>query len=499
MASSLGLEVGAYEVKDLPVNEYTQFRYKYLTSDPSVIPPVVAEKRTVEVVAPEELIAEPPAKKSLGVSLLQPANSTPTTVTAAASSLLTSFATHSGLRDRDGLLHAAGAQPATPRKFPVVVGGVGSGLASVLVPHSAAPRQTSVFTVRQPRPAAVSLLNNNVATRMVSHMAPLTMVNPVAVERPVQPKRGVGRPSKKQALVTPASLPTPHLVLNASPSIQTVVSLAGFPQAAGTHMVSLLPNAVTSVAVTVPQTTTTLDLGSIPLSIPIDDFNLVPGINSDASVSDLATTSTALLPNGDGGDVGAVSLTKVNGEVDSRQTSVLTSVQSSEPSSFIVKSENEEGYSMVDASESLPLSSVGETSSALNVDSVVASSVAVPEPAPLDLPGQDSEAGTKAELNSSVEDHARDGLEASMMGDMVTEGEEQPMEVEESQEGQSFTLHQNATLYQTEDGTVILQNPDGTTFQLQGVGDQGLTLQSVQELLGQMLSSDGSVQINMQQ
>ena len=57
---------------------------------------------------------------------------------------------------------------------------------------------------------------------------------------------------------------------------------------------------------------------------------------------------------------------------------------------------------------------------------------------------------------------------------------------EEVTDGELFTLHQNATLYQGENGTVILQNPDGTSMQLQGDGGQSLTVEAVQALLGTM-------------
>lgn len=41
-----------------------------------------------------------------------------------------------------------------------------------------------------------------------------------------------------------------------------------------------------------------------------------------------------------------------------------------------------------------------------------------------------------------------------------------------------------SSIYQTEDGTILVQNPDGTTLQLQGTDGQALSIETVQALLG---------------
>nr|KAG5700888.1 hypothetical protein BaRGS_012295 [Batillaria attramentaria] len=71
-------------------------------------------------------------------------------------------------------------------------------------------------------------------------------------------------------------------------------------------------------------------------------------------------------------------------------------------------------------------------------------------------------------------------------------------EVDET-EGQVVTEEQQASIFQTEDGILIIQNPDGTTFQLQGA--QGIPLETVQALLameGQFEPGD-QIQTEIQQ
>ncbi|CAI9730075.1 finger 839 [Octopus vulgaris] len=71
VAKSLGLSVGMYDVKEVPVQEEKTFQYKLLTTDPSSlnITPGQTNKRTIELVTQEQLVSQTPNKKIRVINL----------------------------------------------------------------------------------------------------------------------------------------------------------------------------------------------------------------------------------------------------------------------------------------------------------------------------------------------------------------------------------------------------------------------------------------------
>ena len=68
IAQALGLNVGKYSVRDVPKRDESTFQYKLLTTDPGNMnthhPHVSSNKRTVQLVTPDQLVTESPAKKA---------------------------------------------------------------------------------------------------------------------------------------------------------------------------------------------------------------------------------------------------------------------------------------------------------------------------------------------------------------------------------------------------------------------------------------------------
>ena len=573
IARSLGLTAGSYEIKDLPINEYTSFRYKYLTSDPNGPPGVSAEKRTIQVVTPDELVSLSPSKRNRVTSLLHSSSSTPATVTftpsaAAASSLLTSIVTNSGLKGTVSKQHpsqnlfrtVAIQQPQTSMLQTVTIQQPHSNLLqsvavqqpqSVMRTMSMQPQQqtTAVLrTVGMPSQDQPPTVLRAVTVQGQAHPPQASLLCPVQQPVIASPNKLHSRPavmgvsllntssssiSSQQPSVTvlkTAPGQTPRVLVAASVSSSvTGTCCSVFQQSQAAQVVSVLPTNVTTASLSFLQQTPGCAASDITHVAP-DDFldtsgdslmSSVSGLSS-ANSSGLVTSINSSLPNGEMAELGFTSVVKLNGasesskpgcvlgekeqtpvvttntpmQVNSEQLSVTSAMQpTSSAASLFIKCENGEQYTVASTVE--PVQLVSTTVSTVLTTATDASTT-VPAvngqftSAQVEVEKEDGEEQTMLLTGGSVttEEISRD--------DLLGDGEEASMEVEESAEGPSFTLHQNATLFQTEDGTVILQNPDGTTFQLQGVGDQGLTLESVQELLSQMVSGD-QVQAELQQ
>ena len=575
IAKSLGLTAGSYEIKDLPVNEYTSFRYKYLTSDPNGPPGVSAEKRTIQVVTPDELVSQSPSKRNRVTSLLHSSSSVPATVTlapsaAAASSLLTSIVTNSGLKGtvskqqstQNLFRTVAIQQPQTSMVQTVTVQQAhGHLLPSVAVQQPQTVLRTVSIQPQQPATAVLRTVSMSSQDQPPTVLRAVTMHSQAqssllrSVQQPVvvSPNRQHSRPGVMGVSLLNTSSSSvnsqqaPIAVLKAAPgqmsrvllaaSVSASVTDAGsgaLQQSQAAQVVSVLPTNVTNLSFL--QRTPGSAASDITHVAP-DDFmdtssdslmSSVSGLSS-ANSSGLVTSVNSSLPNGEMAELGFSSVVKVNGvseppksgsvlgekehtsilndgtlvtattptQVNSEHLSLTSAIQpTSNATTLFIKCENGEQYTVATAGESLQLVSTTVLTTAADAAAAVPAvngqfnGTRVATQLKADKEEGEEQTMLLAEGSVTVEDINHD--------DLLGDGEEAHMEVEESAEGPSFTLHQNATLFQTEDGTVILQNPDGTTFQLQGVGDQGLTLESVQELLSQMVSGD-QVQAELQQ
>ncbi|KAL8619688.1 hypothetical protein ACOMHN_019743 [Nucella lapillus] len=573
IAKSLGLASGSYEVKDLPVNEYTSFRYKYLTSDPNGPPGVTAEKRTIQVVSQDELVYQSPNKRSKTTpsSLLN--CSTPATVVSlgdsatAASSLLTSIVSNSGLtgaghkpqqtlfrtvavqQPQSSLLQTVRVQQPSTSLLPVQQ-------ARSVVPAMTLPPQQSTTailrTVNVPSQPQTPTVLRTVTMPSQSQTSLLRIQQPVVASAGKQSNgtggvMGVSLLNNSRTAVisqhpSVAVLKSPagqssHILVAAPGSLSVTGpnNVSEIPQSQAAQVVSLLPSGIHTPSLSLPSLTTGPMVTDFNPMGPEDfmdnsDDSLVSSVSglSSANSSGLVSAHSSL-PNGDMTEVGFSNVVKVNGvsaksdglspekesmslvndgsyintpslQEDSEQLPVTSAMEStSATTSLFIKCENGELYTIASTGETVPLTSA-------SADCVLASTEAMPS----------SSSGVNGLFNSShLEDSVvvkeeKDSLaedqgvlladESVVMNqeDPLHQGTDVDMEVDDSVETSSFTLHQNATLFQTEDGTIIIQNPDGTSFQLQGTGDQGLTLESVQELLSQMVSGE-QVQTEVQQ
>ncbi|KAK7488624.1 hypothetical protein BaRGS_00020077 [Batillaria attramentaria] len=531
LAQSLGFEAGTYEVKDIPVNEHTSFRYKYLTSDPNGPPGTVAEKRTIQVVTPDELVAQSPNKRQRVTSLLHPGSMASSSgmvpASVAASSLLTSIVTNSGLKG------GVNKQPASHNVLRTV---------AVQQPQTSVLR---TMAVQQPQAHVL----RTVAIRQPHGNMPRTVaVGPTTPSK--QGKRG------QAGVVGVSLLSSPHSVsrtATSQPSGQNIIrtSLLASPQVvvSGTSVVASSPSeiplsqAATSSSLSFLQQPACSINSDISAMAPMD-FMDTSGDSPVSTASGLSSANTSgvvtmvvnsSMLNGDGAD----SSVKVNGvsepvrlegsaltdkvscstDVDGvLVTSAATMQENSLPvstlssainssvgtTSFIIKCENGEVYT-VSGSEaeqfqqnstgsgqlvasSLPSGTVVKTTAAINgqlngVDSQGSKQEAV-QSIGLDSSNSSSNTGTDVSHDQLLSDGGNAHTVAS--------------EVDET-EGQVVTEEQQASIFQTEDGILIIQNPDGTTFQLQGA--QGIPLETVQALLameGQFEPGD-QIQTEIQQ
>ncbi|XP_076463454.1 uncharacterized protein LOC143295716 [Babylonia areolata] len=577
IAKSLGLTCGTYDVRDMPVNEYTSFRYKYLTSDPNGPPGVAAEKRTIQVVSPDELVSQSPAKRSKTTSLLHSSStSTPSTVVSlassatAASSLLTSIVSNSGLtapghkqpalfrtvsvqQPQSSLLQTVRVQqPQSSLLQNVTVQQPQSVVPTITLPPQQQPSTTTILRTvsvpSQPQPPTVLRTVAMPSQQPVAQTSLLRVQQPVVVPPASKPSSSAGvmgvsllnnsrsavlsqHPSIAVLKSSPGQSSHILVAAPASPSV-TGPSVSEIPpQSQAAQVVSVLPPSMHTTSLSLlPQTPGAI--GTDFTAMAPDDFmdnsddSLVSSVSalSSANSSGLVSAQSSL-PNGDMTEVGFSSVVKVNGvfnksdslSLDKDQITLgndgtfITSVPSlqddpeqqlpvssameptSTTTSLLIKCENGELYTIASTGETVPLTSA-------SADSVLASAGVMPAATTPSVNGLLN--GSQLEDTPMKEE--KDGLaedQAVMLADeSVVMNQEDPlqvgtdaadMELDESVETSSFTFHHNAALYQTEDGAIIIQNPDGTSFQLQGVGEQGLTLESVQELLSQIQMASG--------
>ncbi|KAK7103720.1 hypothetical protein V1264_018567 [Littorina saxatilis] len=550
IAKSLGLSAGSFEVKDLPVNEYTSFRYKYLTSDPNGPPGVSAQKRTIQVVTPGELVSQSPSKRSKVTSLLHSSGSAVALAPAAApaSSLLTSIVTNSGLKGPVNKQHSlfrtvAIQQPQTSLLQTVTVQQPhGTLLQNVAVQQPGTMLRTVTVPSQQPTTAVLRTVSmpsqdhSVLRTVTTQPQAQTSLLRSVQQPLIVSPSKQHGQQTvmgvsllntsgaamgQQPSIAVLKAAPGQAAGLVVAASVPSAVTLAGstfseIPTSQTAQVVSVLPSSVTASFSTLHHTS-----GSVTsdiTSVAPDDFmdtscdSLVGSLSglSSANSSGLVTSINSSLPNGEMSELGFSSVVKVNGVSDStkpssvlNQGSIVTSAITTQDNqeqltiSSAIQPENGEMNNLVSAEEVFQLPTTSALFTTAN-NSITTVSI---------VNGQVNGSQTAAQVVTDYKRETCDGedeqqtvllplsegsLKTEIMdhGGALADAGDAPMEEEESGDGGAFTLHQNATLFQTDDGTVILQNPDGTTFQLQGVGGQGLTLESVQELLGQMMAGD---------
>ncbi|XP_025104004.1 uncharacterized protein LOC112570035 isoform X2 [Pomacea canaliculata] len=500
VAQSLGFETGMYEVREMPEHEQSPFRYKYLTSDPNGPAGTPAENRTIQVVTPEELVSQQPSRRQKVTSLLNPSGTTglvPATVTA--SSLLTSIASNQALtgnvvkqeQSKTGIMH------------------------SVAIQHHGTPAKQSQRQQQQRLilpGSSVSILNT--ASRTVSPRSVTTVV-----------------PANQQVImVKSASLHSPQILAVSSPGVSSnPPSSTEIPLSQAANLVTVVPSTLTSNSLSLLQQTSCDVTSDISSMAPVDFMDTsgdspvssVSCLSSANSSGVIAVVSGSSLPNGlaDSEVLNMSGRIKING-VSERDRVLMGSVLSDIPASsdcgdsVLLTSNAQDSSSSSGAINSL---SESNTNCAVEVKCENGDMYATDSSCHLQVLQQET-AETTLITNVDSSEHIT-SLDGQLNGDvhlMETENCVQDMALEdphhlmvENSEGQVVgedegegvvvATEQQASLFQTEDGILIIQNPDGTTFQLQGA--QGIPLETVQALLameGHFESGD-QIQTELQQ
>lgn len=520
IAQSLGFEAGTYEVKDIPMNDYSSFRYKFLTSDPNG-PATPAEKRTIQLVTPDELVAQSPSKRQRVTSLLNPAvlasNSGMTPASAAASSLLTSIVTNSGLK------RGVNRQPSAHNAMRTV---------SIQQPQTSVLRTVSV---QQPQ----SKVLRTIAVQQPQNSTSRTFV--VGASTPSRQQRGGQAGVMGISLLSPPGPTTNNSQQNSQQQVTVlrthslssphVLRVSTGPAVGSSPVEISLSQAATSSSLSFLQQSSSVN-SDISAVAPMD-FMDTSGDSIVSSVSGLSSTNTSgvvvmelnSMPNGEVTESGSV--VRMNGvsepirlepeeltgkvvssshsdsvlvsSVASMQenslpvTSLPSAITSSGTTSFIVKCENGEVYQVTNSEAGQSSVGSGQVLGTALASCITASTKTT---GAVSIKGQMN--GTDALETVTVSKHqhgnatqsvAHDSSSANSAMDTVVspdqllaDGGDEQLVVGESEQGEGQTLEeQHASIFQTEDGTLIIQNPDGTTFQLQGA--QGIPLETVQALL----------------
>ena len=526
VAQALGLSTGTYEVKEIPVHEDTNtFQYKLLTTEPSILSgtPCQTAKRTVELVTQEQLVSQPLSKRIRLVSLNSndltdlsqfPANSivtlpastnqqqqqsytravvdcttnqsqlppppppqpqrTPLSEThnirpmveASNSGCVTSISTVKS-NSKVVLNSANAAAPpirtivhftnnTTARNGAVVqLAGTVSGNGSVSSVAAAAAATTTTTTTTSTTKTTTAPLVNGVANATSG----TTVMLPIRVVSTAPPST-----QRSSAELAP---PLPSIPPPAPPPTPTQTPITVLPQVATTTMT--LPKVTSSAEALV---TNVQQSESPEPSLPPSGTNSVDMVDT-ASPLHQQTSPTVSLP-----------VSVAQSPPSPTQTSVVAAVpMAAEPSSPLTQ------LTQIQHSGSSP-----QIQMQSEMDEVAAEAPATPatssvgvEHTVMEVPlsMEPSQPITVAVSNANVLDLGHLNSEDSELKTRVLGSIDQSQIIfQDSVAGQVVTPDQlvsHSNIFQTADGIIIIQKPDGTTMQFQG--EQSISLETVQALL----------------
>lgn len=452
----------------MPPNEYSSFRYKYLTSDPNGPSGTTAEKRTIQVVTRDELYSQSPRKRQR-VTILHPSSNV-------------SFSTASGTAT--SLLTSANSVPAgflnKPQQQP----------SQTTIKQAVSLPSQSLFKVQQQNAKV------GVPVRGVSLVN--THTPPHSVPMAVQPASQ--QTSQQVIIVRNNFLPTCQIVTVPAASVVSSSSNE-IPLSHAANDVTVISGNTESGSFLQQSPGSTAS--EIAAMTPIDfmdtsgdsSLSTLSGLPTSTEVVSMATNSELI--NGIAGETETWSeanmktekdsfpLSSADGGSDLANSSSLVdlgeSVQSSVSSAFIttnttsylVKTENGELFTVTAPSqhsdtEPPSLTSVEASTSVGTSDSINEITQMIEQESENVVFDDGGDTGTVIAADVDPEQL------------LVANGDQQVMN-EDEDGGEGVVVEQHASIYQTEDGLLIIQNPDGTTFQLQGA--QGIPLETVQALL----------------
>ncbi|XP_067680359.1 uncharacterized protein [Haliotis asinina] len=494
LAQALGLEVGMFDVKEMPAEETPTFLFKQTPetiSSPSKPMPV---RRKIQVTTPDQTPGLSAAKRPRTVSVLS--DSSPVKNNSATSTSILKGTQN--VQFRVVSASSSAASLTTPHIIAV------SNPHSVLANNNNTASASRFVTVSNPNIVTVS--NPNIVT--VSNPNIVTMSNPNMVT--------VSKPSNTASSV-------PHVVALSNSSIVSHPQILTVSNAnvSGSNITTVQPKTVVRPPESSVQTTS--QVGGVSKSHEI--------LTSQAATSTMlsSTTETVVAVESDSVSV-----------VDTMNQNIMSAVNSA---NLVI---NSNGSGVSSASNSIESAPNGEpvTLRTILVNGGVTNDGGVKQLQPLQealqtniqniqvvesleeaqqlILAQSQMNGVEPSSNiatlAEVVHNESEFIEQTIEGDVKREivlnpveakseevdpGEVQGQVVSAEQiEGQVISQDQIVThsnIYQTEDGILIIQNPDGTTFQLQGA--EGIPLETVQALLAMEGQFEGgeAVQAELQQ
>ena len=342
---------------------------------------------------------------------------------------------------------------------------------------------------------SVSLLNGKVYAKSTSQQ-PISYIA-VPVSQPVHPQLSV-----PVSQVVHSQLSVPGLS-NHSPGsvvLQSVLNNVSLSNSipTSTTPVTAPVSYTTSSAVTKPSTVLKNLLNSV-------DTNL---INSQMVVEPVSASVSSMSGNSQEVNISSVNTCAQNHNIDAEQISIVTSHVSDGSVILQLNTESEQNLELPQEHQATVMKDVGDSDvdveqTEAELEQIHNSNAALS--ASLTTNGEtlgiiDSIDPSDTQVTHSEPlEHGDTDISMLVDADNVAPVEEsETVQLESFQDGnnQEETIHIPASnIYQTEDGLIIIQNPDGTTMQLQGTDGQSIPLETIQALL----AMDGETQLITEQ
>ncbi|KAL3873102.1 hypothetical protein ACJMK2_036260 [Sinanodonta woodiana] len=473
LADALGLKIGCYIVKEIQ-DQDTPYHYKFLTSNPLLSASHVGpEKRTVEVVQREQLvplkipkpIAIPITTSSVAKNVQNVINSSApsTLVTHGSGSVLTTY-----------------SNKVLPSPVKVVASSVTTN-SSVMSPSPMKVLTSAAKSQANPMKSQTYIIANTSSRTSVlpANSLPNTTVTNLAL--PVSSATSNIRPTSSMSLLhnMATSIAANNHVLNTSTVNSSLVNHTGSTNSVSLISGKVLPNTLQTTAASSQTSgrTTYILAGSKPT------------FSSSLLAKSENTTSKSLTYTHK-----AQSATSIKSEPRQMDIKAEESVTNNGDNSISFSQNGVTYISVSDAvvSQNSPerqgfvIQSMAETNS---VDSSILCSQGIHEQSGEIINGMDM-------IISPDESMDQTGSTATVIQGQLLEQEQHTQFVQyadgtntDDDQVESITIP-TTNIYQTEDGIILIQNPDGEILQLQDSDGNGVPLETVQALL----AMDGETQ-----
>ena len=330
---------------------------------------------------------------------------------------------------------------------------------------------------------SVSLLNGKVYAKSTSQQ-PVSYIA-VPVSQPVHPQLSVPGLSNHP----PGSVVLQSVLNNVSLSNSILTS---------TTAVTAPVSYTTSSAVTKPSIVLKNLLNSV-------DTNL---INPQMVVEPVSASVSSMSGNTQEVNISSVNTSAQNHNIDAAQVSIVTSHMGDGSVILQLNTESEQNLELPQEHQATVMKDVGDSDvdveqtepelEQIHHSNAALSATLTTNGETLGIIDSIDPSDTQVTHSEPLE-HADTDISMLVDEENVAPVEEsETVQLESFQDGnsQEETIHIPASnIYQTEDGLIIIQNPDGTTMQLQGTDGQSIPLETIQALL----DMDGETQLITEQ